>query len=220
MDSIIKICEKIGLQQEVIENVIVFDTTFAYDSVKTEMEQLLEYETADDARLRLKEVLGEDKNGIKILACMMRCLEKTYEQYKELGMPEQIFVDTMGCFPRFIEEHKVSYGMYGFDRDWWVARQIGMLLFRIGVLEYELTYEKGEKVVSIHIPSDAKLSIATCRESYVESQNFINKYYPEYKECNYICDSWLLSPALKELLPETSNIILFQDAFEIKEWDK
>jgi hypothetical protein len=33
------------------------------------------------------------------------------------------------------------------------------------------------------------------------------------------CDSWLLSPVLRELLPERSNILLFQSAFDIVEVD-
>lgn len=131
-----------------------------------------------------------------------------------------MFIDTMNCFPRFIEEHKVSYGTYGFDRDWWTVRQIGMKLFRIGELEYELAYEANEKVISVHIPSNARLSIINCRESYAESQEFIRTYYPEYKDSRYICHSWLLSPALKELLPSTSNIIGFQEAFNVSEWNK
>ena len=141
MNSILCMCERIGLQQEVIEKIIAFDTTFAYDNVKDEMNQLLTFQAANEARIKLKEKLGEDQNGIKILTCMVRCLEKTYDQYSKLGISEQIFIDTMNCFPRFIAEYKESYGTYGFDRDWWTTRQIGMKIFLIGELEYEVTYE-------------------------------------------------------------------------------
>ena len=34
-----------------------------------------------------------------------------------------------------------------------------------------------------------------------------------------ICESWLLSPALKEMLPPESRIRRFQDAFDITEED-
>ena len=220
MKIVLDLCEKICLQQEIIDKVIAFDSTFEYDNVKDEMERLLTFETSQEALIRLKEKLGEDQSGIKILTCMVRCLESTYEQYSKLGIPEQVFLDTMNCFSRFIEEHKVSYGTYGFDRDWWTTRQIGMKLFRIGELEYELTTESDEKVISVHIPSNARLTIINCRKSYVDSQKFIRTYYPEYKESRYICHSWLLSPALKELLPLTSNIIAFQEAFEVLEWNK
>lgn len=220
MNAIVGMCERIGLQQEIIDKVIEFDNSFDFGNVKDEIEQLLTFETSHEALINLKEKLGEDERGIKILTCMVRCLEYTYDQYNKLGISEQVFVDTMNCFPRFIEEHKTSYGTYGFDRDWWTTRQIGVKLFRIGELEYELTNESDEKVISVHIPSNAKLSIINCRESYVESQKFIEVYYPEYKDSKYICNSWLLSPALKELLPSTSNIIAFQEAFEVSEWSK
>ena len=36
----------------------------------------------------------------------------------------------------------------------------------------------------------------------------------------FACDSWLLSPALKELLPEESRILQFQNRFEVKSWNK
>ena len=220
MNSILHMCELISLQQEIIDKVVAFDNTFDNDHVNDEIKQLLTFETSHEALKSLKDKLGEDPSGIMILTCMVRCLESTYDLYIKLGIPEQTFIDTMNCFPRFIEEHKASYGTYGFDRDWWTVRQIGMKLFRIGELEYELTYEANEKVISVHIPSNARLSIINCRESYEESQKFIRTHYPEYKDSKYICDSWLLSPALKELLPSTSNIIGFQEAFEVSEWNK
>lgn len=220
MNSTLSMCERIGLQEEIIKDIIVFDATFDFDFVKEELEQLLTFETAREARRKLKEKLGEDRYGIKILTCMIHCLEDTYTKYKQLGIEEHVFADTMNCFPRFIDEHKVSYGCYGFDRDWWTTRQIAMKLFRIGELEYELTCVDGEKVVSIHIPSNAKLSIKNCKKSYEVSRKFVSTYYSEYADSRYICDSWLLSPALKELLPATSNIFRFQDAFEILDWNK
>lgn len=35
-----------------------------------------------------------------------------------------------------------------------------------------------------------------------------------------ICESWLLSPALKEILPHTSKIIQFQSLFDIQSWNQ
>ncbi len=37
----------------------------------------------------------------------------------------------------------------------------------------------------------------------------------DFSAAPYICESWLLSPALKILLPRTSKIIKFQEMFEI-----
>ena len=42
------------------------------------------------------------------------------------------------------------------------------------------------------------------------------------KEMPYLCHSWLLYPGLKDILPEKSNIIMFQNQFQIVEtdWDE
>lgn len=139
MNSILNMCERIGLQEEIIKDVIEFNAIFEYDNMKEELEKLLTFETSTDARIKLKEKLGEDQKGVKILTCMIRCLEDTYKKYKQLGIAEQIFVDTMNCFPRFIEEHKDSYGFYGFDRDWWTTRQRGgMCMEKTKVIVFDL----------------------------------------------------------------------------------
>lgn len=137
---------------------------------------------------------------------------KAQEAYQKLGISEEIYRATMGCFSRFVREHKMAYDCVGFDREWWTHRQIGLKLFRIGELEYELL-EDGK--ISVHIPSDAKLTEENCRKSYREAEVFLKKYFPKYEGKDFVCESWLLSPALREILPEKSNIVRFQSAYTI-----
>ena len=47
------------------------------------------------------------------------------------------------------------------------------------------------------------------------TERFMEKYYPDPVRGRFICESWLLSPVLKELLPENSKILAFQNRFEI-----
>ena len=137
--------------------------------------------------------------------------------------PEKIWLDTMKCFPRFIAEHRRSYGWDGFDRGFWTTRQIGARLFRIGELEYELVEESGvaapHSFISLHIPSDAKLQPDLLNESVKKAREFLSEYFPDRADLPVYCESWLLSPRLREWLPETSNIIRFQNAFGIEETD-
>ena len=134
-------------------------------------------------------------------------------------IPEEIWLATMRCYPRFIAEHRRSYGRDGFDRGNWTVRQAGCRLFRIGELEYELSERNGERAVSIHIPSDARLEADLLNESVRQAEAFLGEYFPEWKNLPMICESWLLSPALKEMLPPESRIRRFQDAFDITEED-
>lgn len=183
------------------------------------MDRLFYRATWDAGREEIKKALGEDTKGIKILTCVLKCGMKTYENYLSHGTEEEILIDTMKCFQRFIEEHRVSYGTFAFDRDFWTARQISGNLLRIGELEYELVQEKDKKYISIHIPPDTKMTGKKFWDSYEKAKEFMKKFFPEYQDADVVCDSWLLSPALQNVLPENSNILRFQKAFMIEQAD-
>lgn len=173
-----------------------------------------------EAHAALKQYLGADEKGFQMFACMLQAMKITYENYLDRGIGEEIFTATMKCFPRFIKEHRESFGCYGFDRDWWVGRQLSMQLFRIGELEYEFVREEDRPEVSLHIPSDAVLTQEKCRESYALAKAFIAQFFPEFAKAGITCCSWLLSPALEELLPADSHINRFRQAFAVTEWDR
>ena len=133
-------------------------------------------------------------------------------------LPEDIWLATMGCFTRFVNEHFESTGKYAFDRGFWTTRQIGATLFRIGELEYELKETGDEalpRVISLHIPSDARMTADQLNESVARAKQFLKDFFPDWANIPMRCHSWLLSPALKSLLDEGSNILRFQRAFDI-----
>ncbi|MBP5726390.1 MAG: family 20 glycosylhydrolase, partial [Clostridia bacterium] len=120
----------------------------------------------------------DDGAGILIRQLMIAADSRKYGAWKDIT--EAIWMDTMKCFPRFISEHRRSYGRDGFDRYGWTTRQIGAKLFRIGELEYELTEDKeGRKEIGLHIPSDAKLEAERMNASLQEADRFILERFPE-----------------------------------------
>ena len=193
---------------------------------------LTDPEKWQDARTRLKEKYAPDADGMKILACMMRAMQDSHALYIEEKIPEKIFADTLKCFTRFLKEHEVSFGCCGFDRDFWTGRQLSLLLFRLGELEFEIVSEEGENagmaqsekdspyLLHVHIPSDADLSTERGDESFRMAEQFFAEHFPKTAGSKFACDSWLLSPALKELLPEGSRILQFQNRFEVKSWNQ
>ena len=159
-----------------------------------------------------------DWNSFEILSIYLLSCLKVYEKYQLLGISDDIFFDTMKCFTRFIDECYIKTGKYYFDRSWWTYRQVRMSEFRIGILEYEFDLENN--VISIHIPSDAKLTKDNIDVSLKDAKIFINTYFPEYSKFKMVCDSWLLSPNLKLYLEENSNILLFQSYFNITNFEE
>ena len=218
-----EICERIELQPEVMQQVLAYEDDLEklwLRDKKVIIEGLQQEALWESTRQELKKRLGEDSRGIKILTCMLQCSRETYQNYKHLGICDAIFNDTMKCFTRFVQEHKNSYGCYGFDRDFWTTRQLSACLFRIGVLEYEMTEYQKAKVISIHIPSDAALQREGLRESCASARAFFTETFPAYATAKMMCGSWLLAPSLQEILHKDSNILQFQNAFEIVHVDE
>lgn len=121
----------------------------------------------------------------------------------------------MRCFPRFIAETYKMTGEFRFDRYWWTTRQVGCHLFRIGALEYEMKHTENETAIGIHIPSDTDFSPLAVDKSLHDANEFFAMYYPSFSGAAFRCHSWLLDRQLRGMLGNHSNIINFQDRFEI-----
>ena len=211
-----QLCRKINMPREVTEQLVTMDKTLEHFPC---LELLMQEDTWNAGLEQLKEAVGEDPSGLKRLCSMLRCALKAKAEYDRLGIPETIYVDTMAAFSRFVREHKESYGCYGFDRTFWVTRQVSCTLLRIGQLEYERTAKDGESVISLHIPTDVVLRPEVLRPSLADGLAEFRRIFPEYADKKVYCHSWLLSPLLWDFLPEGSNILGFQELFHIESDD-
>lgn len=213
--TVIDIAKMLDLDSDTIKAVSEYDPQINYNEISDRIALLQSPQTWGDGLAGLQEYCGDDPQGMKILTIYLHCLINTHERYIEKGIPEKVFVDTMGFIPRFIKSNRDTWGVSAFTMAWWFPREISMNEFRIGDYEYEFFNDNGVKKMWLHIPSDANLATADIKAIYP----FVEKFYPEYSSAQICCDSWLLAPALKELLPEGSNILSFQNKFEIKRTD-
>lgn len=203
------LCEAIGMPREVTVQVL------RWQALPVDLSALTRQETWESGLNELEAQLEPDPLGFKMLSCMLRCALSARAEYDRLGLPEEVYRDTMACFSRFVREHRVSYGVYGFDRGFWTVRQVSCRLFRIGELEYELIEYEGKPAISLHIPTDIRLRTELLRASWEQARQLLGRVFPEYRDAPMLCHSWLLSPSLQELLRSDSNILRFQRAFEI-----
>lgn len=184
------------------------------------LERMMEQDTAAEAYRELKALLADDEEHWQMLYCQLECARRQFERYRQKGIAKNVYADTMKCFTRFLKECEQKNGRMFFDRGWWTYRQVSMGLFRIGTLEYEFRERGEERAVAVHIPSDADLSPEAVESSLQEAAVFFGTYYPAFEYDRYTCDSWLLSPVLRQLLPEGSNIVSFQERFRIEAVDQ
>jgi len=209
-----QLCRKINMPEEVTQKLVQLHSTLEFYPC---LDLLMHEQTWNEGLQQLKEALGEDIGGFKRLCSMLRCALKAKAEYDRLGISEEIYVASMAAFSRFVREHLESYGCYGFDRGSWTPRQVSSRLFRIGQLEYELTTLDAEPVVSLHIPTDVDLRPEILQPSVKEGLEELYRIFPEYEGKTVYCHSWLLSPQLKDFLPEHSNILRFQAMFDMEQ---
>lgn len=183
------------------------------------------------AQQKLADILQQTEGGSGFgqLAVMLAAARLTREQYSRLGIPDSIFLDTMGCFPRFLRETLSNTGHSSFDRAFWCWRQLSGRLFRLGVLEFEYCPEGLPRlagfpelchsVISVHIPSEIHLRSEEIHRSYELRRNFFTRHGAhicrEGIPAATVCSSWLLSPALAALLPFSSGIRQFAEDYNI-----
>ena len=197
---------EIGMPAEACEKILAARTGFLPEQEAELCVRLCDPQGYDGAYNELKSLLKADEDGFAMLRIMLKSAEISRRKYRERGISEEVFLDTMGCFSRFVREYKECFGHYGFDRGFWTGRQLSLSLFRLGTLEFETNG-------AVHIPSDADLSEKALDESFAKAREF----FPSVRFC---CDSWLLSPVLGELLPPDSRINRFRERFEIQTVDK
>lgn len=103
--------------------------------------------------------------------------------------------------------------------------QIGRLQYEVGVNNFtklDKYFDEKYQYIYIHIPKGSDLNEKDVDESICLVQEYIKKYYPELKneKLAYYTQSWLLSPEVKEILPASSNILKFQNRFNIIEYEE
>ncbi len=181
------------------------------------LDGLLSKEGAYENFLALAKALGEDPEHMRMLAAQLEAARMCRGRYDSKGIGRSVYVDTMKYFTRAITGSVKKYGRYVFDCSWWTYRQLNMSIFRLGELEFEFAEDGAGKAVNVHIPSDARLRKEYVLASVEECRAFCSRYCPEYEGAPFKCRSWLLSPRLEGILKDGSNILAFQNLFDIQD---
>lgn len=178
-----------------------------------------------DYRGFCKEVRKTEDYRIRFLYYFCRFACETFEDYRREEISEQIFFDTFADLRFWCENCYQEFGEYGIEEARWFWRLFDRTVFRLGRLQFEKMeaerelpggdwpIKKGEAVINVHIPQGEPLDWQACEASFKTAYRWFGREMP------YICHSWLLFPGLKEILPDSSNIIRFQNHFEILDVD-
>lgn len=155
--------------------------------------------------------------------CRFAC--DAYDLYQKQNISKNIYWNTFEDITVWCKNCFRKTGEYGITQYDWLWRHVELKLFRLGRLQFEpikaktdlearhFTVKRGSSLLNVHIPEGAPLDEEAFDNSFCKAMVFFGN-----TRC-FICHSWLLYPGLKELLPPESNIIRFQNRFEVIQTD-
>lgn len=229
--SVLDLADELGLPQEVCTNLREDVSEEFLNRYKQKCQAMTDPAAAPHVWQGIEQTIREDDpNGMRALALDLYAAVFTRKKFQRLGIGDAVFVETMRCFSRYLDESKTDLGTYAFNRGNWVWRALSLRLLRIGTLEFEYCtapqdfwgisgIDSNSPVLMVHIPSDARLQRAILDDTYRSALLFYKRWERELCPLGapkkVLCRTWLLSEAFSVLLPEESGIRRFAGDFEI-----
>lgn len=156
--------------------------------------------------------------------------QELHERYRAQGISDEVFHDTMMDLHYKLEECRHVHNIWGTFVRGWYPGFYAVTRFALGRLQYEFdefrgesytaggfTVKKGDRVLTMHIPSAGPLTKALREDSYRRAYEFYKKDFPG-KPVVFTCHSWLLFPPHDGMLPKDSNIVSFLHDFDPIFW--
>lgn len=162
----------------------------------------------------------------------MVCSEILLERYKEAGISESIYWDSMMDLRYKFNECLDCKGVYGSFVASWFDGFFCMNRFALGRFQYEysefdrpdyttesgIVIKEGESAIGFHIPwSGVSMTDEQRISSYKRAYEFFKDKVRPDGILVLKCGSWLLYKGHYDFLPETSNVLKFMDDFIILE---
>lgn len=228
LDFIRNLCEKIDLPPEA--------QSTAFRVLSAEEQELRRAQTRADlqhleipySRLRKDRAEG----AAFCLGFALAEAERAFARYKALGIPEEIYYDTMRDISVWVNTCKREENIVGLCELSWIRHTLYLNLFRIGRLQYQffktnhtvsgipfrvrrqVPIRSRKAVLNIHIPEGGRLELSACRQSVQDARIFFDRYFPQYNYAGFVCDSWLLDPRNAQFMRADSNIVQFSALFD------
>jgi hypothetical protein len=174
----------------------------------------------------LSEMRRQPNFRLQFLVYAVHYAMDLYPLFVRKNISDIVYYDTFSELAIWAGNCRRLTGTLGIENIEWVSRSLQMRIFRLGRLQFEpatlsesyriagRVLNAGTLVLNVHIPQGSPLRKSECEASYRQALSFFHGIMPAF-----FCRSWLLYPALNELLPEYSNILAFQKPYQILETD-
>lgn len=166
-------------------------------------------------RLRYEIHKGFDRN-VKAFAdesgnvCILMCDTTLHAKGHLLGTLG--YTDEEGAYEADFVETDEYYEGYAVDSATGLAENTRT---RLPKKDWKLILQSGDTVLKVHIRGDSKLVKADCDASYEAAKELFKKCYPEHDFKGFVCNTWLLCPVMGRFLKPESNIMQFQQKYNL-----
>jgi hypothetical protein len=129
------------------------------------------------------------------------------------GIPANITAATLTELGQQAWVHRLTYGEFGLHTYNWLTVTWSGALYWLGRLQFNLHLDEADDSadweLATHIPRTGPLTPESVDASFAAATAFFVSHFPDYPTRTFHCSSWMLDPALSELLPG-SNLAHFQ----------
>lgn len=150
-------------------------------------------------------------------------LPETLRYHAERGVDERTSWETLSNLGSLMATHRSVHGLGGIGKfgQWCPPLRFRGAEYQLGRLAFDRGYGEYPAgtagfVLNMHIPAGEPLSPDACDESLDRARRFFKRHFPDEPVAYFVCHSWLLDPQLNECLSPQSNIVHFQQRFELK----
>ena len=173
--------------------------------------------------LSVRAKIHEYTGALLLFLCYTRALR---EYYREAGIPDYIFRDSVLDLRYKLDECLCVYGVAGSFVAKWFSGFFRLERFALGRLQFEIVSFGADhtvdgiaitpdtRVLNVHIPrTQERLDHASVLESYRLAADFYRPILGD--KIAFVCSSWLLFPRHREMLREGANLLEFMNDYDV-----
>jgi hypothetical protein len=169
----------------------------------------------DDAGAAAATEAGGLGPGVLAMLALLVTAPEVAAGHTAQGVPAAISVDTLADLGQQVRVHRRAYRVFGLHSADWLSLAWSGSLYRLGRLQHNLQrpepalgLDPDAWVLGVHIPATGRLGADEVDASFAAAERFFAEHFPERPVADVVCRSWLLDPALAEILPD-SNLAAF-----------
>ena len=132
------------------------------------------------------------------------------------GISDEVSWATLADLGHQVWVHRLTHGAFGLGTEWWLSLVWSGAFYWLGRLQFNLQPAEDDPeawVLGTHIPRGGSLAPELVDASFAAARAFFREHFPDCPVREIFCHSWMLDPALSEMVPG-SNLASFQQRWE------